>query len=88
MADLIRLRPDVEWQEVDGEVIVLDLAASAYLSVNGTGARLWPLVVDGATNAQLVDELTSHFPVEPAQARADVAQFVSSLRSLAVLADD
>lgn len=81
-APILRLRPNVEWQRVDEEVVLLDLESSAYLAVNDTGAALWPLVAVGTTSEQLVDALTARFPVEVERARADVEAFVQQLRSL------
>lgn len=83
----LRLKQGVEWQPVDDEVVVLDLNASVYLAVNDTGAVLWPLVAEGTTEHQLVEELTSRFPVDEDDARADVAAFVDQLRSLTLVED-
>ena len=33
----VRVRPGVEWRQVDDEIVALDLATSVYLGVNGTG---------------------------------------------------
>lgn len=85
MDEAIRLRPDVEWRAIDGEVVVLDLATSAYLAVNDTGAVLWPLVAAGARQADLVDELAQRYRLEPDQAKADVEAFVASLRALSLV---
>jgi hypothetical protein len=72
---------------VSGEVVALDLASSAYLSVNDTGSVLWPLVASGSTEGDLVDELQARFELDPEQARSDVAAFVAQLRSLALVED-
>lgn len=82
---VVRLRPGIEWRAVSGEVVALDLESSAYLSVNDTGSLLWPLVVTGATENQLVEALLSNFDVAGDQARADVAEFVARLRSLSLV---
>jgi hypothetical protein len=84
---VIRLRSDIAWEHVDGEVVALDLAAGAYVMANDTGSLLWPLVIDGATEAQLTEALTARFPVEPEQAAADVSAFVQQLRNLALVAE-
>ena len=35
----MRLRENgVTWQEIDGELVILDLASSTYLTTNGSGA--------------------------------------------------
>jgi hypothetical protein len=85
VADVIRLRADVAWQHLDGEVVALDLDSAAYVMTNHTGSVLWPLVADGATEAQLVDALAARFPIEPDRARADVITFVDQLRTLALV---
>ncbi len=78
---VLRLRPGIEWRNVAGEVVALDLESSAYLAVNDTGSLLWPLVVAGTTEELLVDELVSRFAIDVDRARADVAAFVEGLRS-------
>jgi hypothetical protein len=83
--DPFRLRPGIEWRNVAGEVVALDLESSAYLSVNDTGSVLWPLVVAGTTEAHLVEEIVARFGVEVEVARRDVAAFVEGLRSFALV---
>ena len=84
---MVRLRPDVEWQLVDDEVVALDLTSSSYFSVNDTGAVLWPLVAAGTTEAAMVAELIARFDVDAAQARVDVEAFVQQLLFLALVED-
>jgi hypothetical protein len=84
---VLRLRPGVEWQRVDDEVVALDLGSSAYLGVNDSGAVLWPLVAGGTTEQSLVDALTARFPVDAQRARADVGAFVDQLRSYRLVED-
>jgi hypothetical protein len=81
MSAVMRLRGrDVSWRTVDGEVIVLDGRNWAYLSVNGSGQLLWSLLADGATEAELADELVREYALDHAQARQDVSEFVRALR--------
>jgi hypothetical protein len=83
----IRLRPeDVVWREVDDEVIVLDRRTWAYLSINDSGAALWPHVVEGTTKPALVRELVARFEVDEPTAADDVEAFVAKLREHDLLA--
>ena len=84
-AAAIRLRPGVEWQHVDDEVVVLDLNSSTYMALNDTGSVLWPLVAAGTTEAELVDALSSRFTIEPGRARADIGAFLERLWSLSLV---
>lgn len=88
MESFVRLKPDVEWQLVDDEVVALDLGASAYVAVNDTGAVLWPFVAKGATEGRLVQELTARFRIDVERARADVGAFVGRLRSMSLVVEE
>ena len=78
---MLRLRQDAAtWRDVDGEVVVLDLAGSRYLGVNGSGRVLWLALADGATESELTEALVREFGVPEDRARADVHAFVGDLR--------
>jgi hypothetical protein len=76
----MRIRSDVlEWREVEGEVVALDLRSNTYLAVNRTGAVVWPALVAGADRDALVRELTQTFDVSEPQAAADLDEFLAEL---------
>ncbi len=85
---VVRLRQDVEWQVVDDEVVALHLGQSSYLAVNDTGARLWPLVAAGTTEAALAAELVASFGVAAELAHTDAGAFVARLRELALVVEE
>jgi coenzyme PQQ synthesis protein D (PqqD) len=85
--ELIRLRDeDLEWTEIDEEVVVLDLRDSTYLSVNRTGAAVWTALAQGATEEALVEWLKERFDVDEASARQGLAAFLSAARGRGLLA--
>jgi hypothetical protein len=76
----LRLRDSgLEWRVLEDETIVLDLDGSRYLAVNDTGTLLWPLLVSGATRAELVDAVTARWDVDAGQAARDVEAFCRAL---------
>lgn len=84
----LRLRDEgLNWREIDGEVVVLDVERSHYLNLNATGCVLWLMLAEGATERQLVDKLIAEFDVTEAMARADVKTFVTRCRENGLLAD-
>lgn len=84
----LRLREQgLNWREIDGEVVVLDVESSHYLNLNETGAVLWVTLAEGATERQLVDKLIGEFEVDEQTARSDVQAFIVSCRENGVLAD-
>lgn len=84
----LRLRQEgLNWREIDGEVVVLDVERSHYLNLNATGCVLWLMLAEGATMRQLVDKLIQEFDVTEPRAREDVEGFIASCRESGLLAD-
>jgi len=80
MTEQLRIRPDaVEWREVEGEIVALDLRRSLYLAINPSGAVLWPSLVEGASREELVDRLCTRWGIGPDAAGRDVDAFLSEL---------
>ena len=88
MAAELKLRDDgLEWREVEGEVIVLDLQGSVYMSLNGSGAVCWCALAGGTTREEVVGLLTERFEVSRKRAEDDVEGFLTELRSRGLLED-
>ncbi len=82
----LRLREaDVDWREVEGELVVLDLRESRYLAINRTGQVLWTALATGATKDVLIERLIEAFGIDRARAVADVEAFTSELESRGLL---
>jgi hypothetical protein len=64
------------WREVDEEVVILDMQASKYFSLNGTGALLWKALAEGAEHRRLVTLLADRFDIDEAIAARDVDAFL------------
>jgi hypothetical protein len=79
--DVLRLDPEaVQWREVQGEVIAIDLRNGRYLTTNPSGALLWPLLARGSTVEQLSAALRDCWPLDPRQSHEDANRFVAWLR--------
>jgi hypothetical protein len=73
----VRLRStELEWREVDGEVLVFDARAERFFALTSTGAQLWVLLAEGhdiESSAALLSERTG---MDGVRARVEVARFV------------
>lgn len=78
---MVHLRHDeLTWQELEDEIIVLDLRASQYFVVNGSGTRLWRLLAaEPRTTEQLATELVRVYDLPRATAIAHARSFVDDL---------
>jgi hypothetical protein len=80
MTKMLRLRLDaLEWRNIEGEVVAVDLRTSTYLAVNPSGAMLWPALASGATRDELTNVLVDQFQLPRDQAAKDVEAFVQML---------
>lgn len=76
----MKLRPGaLEWREIEGQIVALDIDASEYLAVNRTGTAIWPLLVAGATSDEPATRLAEDYGIDQAAARRYVDEFVASL---------
>ncbi len=86
MTDQIVARSiDLEAHAVDDELVLLDLRTQTYLSLNRTGAHLWPLMVEGTDRGSLVDALCARHGIAPERAEHDVDALVAQLRAADLL---
>jgi hypothetical protein len=79
---------DLDWREVEGELVALDLRESRYLAINRTGQVLWAALAEGATEDELTERLVEAFEIERARAAADVDAFTTDLESRGLLVRD
>ncbi len=85
---ILRLRPEaLQWREIEGEVVAVDLETSSYLGANEAGAVLWRALATGATKEELAALLVAEFDIDAEQAASDTDAFVAQLRENDLLAE-
>ena len=88
MSTQVRLRErDLEWRRIEGEIVAIDLNESIYLTVNRSGATIWPLLAEGASKEGLAGALVEAFDLTRAEAERDVAVFLEALEQAGLLED-
>ena len=76
----IRTSARLAWQVIDGQAVIMDLAASRTLGLNPAGSLIWSLLGDH-DEEEIAAALADRFAVESAAALRDVRVFVEDLRS-------
>jgi Coenzyme PQQ synthesis protein D (PqqD) len=69
----------LQWREIHGETVVLDVPSSLYLSANGSGSLLWAELERGATVPALAARLVAAFRIDADRAAEDAQAYVDSL---------
>ena len=67
--------------EVDGDTAMFDPTQGKYFALGGVGGRIWELLEEPRSLAELCDIIVSEFEVDAAGCRADVVPFLDELRA-------
>lgn len=86
----MRIKNNFVLREIGDTYYVVPLYADAdricgIIRLSSSGAFLWKLLQSEQTEESLADALTAEYAVDAATARADVAAFLASLRSIGCL---
>jgi Coenzyme PQQ synthesis protein D (PqqD) len=82
----VRIAPAIVFQEVEGEVVLLDLEADRYYSLDEVGTRCWQLLVEHGDWESVVAAMLAEFDVEEATLRSDLAAFRERLQGAGLVA--
>ena len=83
---MLKIRSDaVEWREIEGEIVALDLRRSVYFALNRTATALWEDLLTGASRDGLASKLQTTFGIDRERAERELDQFVQSLREQELL---
>ena len=83
----LRLRTeDLDWREIDSDIVILDGREATYLTLNGSGALLWRLLATNVTRDELVEALLETYEVDHPTAEADTDAFLAALSEQGFLA--
>jgi hypothetical protein len=69
--------PGVIFDEIDGEVLVIDLKVGHYFRLRESASRLWTLIINGNTFLEIIEISNSTPPNQQ-----DIDQFILELLSL------
>jgi len=73
------ISPEVLFQEVSGEIVLLDLASESYFGLDEIGARIWALLNEEKTVGQIVEVLLEEYEVDRARLEGDVNELLENL---------
>lgn len=65
--------------DVDGDVTMMSVETGRYYSVSAVGARIWALLEQPRTGAQICDALLTEYRIERSRCEAEVLHFLGQL---------
>lgn len=81
----IRMSPDVIFQEVSGETVLLDLASERYFGLDEVGTRFWQLIATPSTAKSVLETLLSEYEVDEEQLTKDLSSLIEEVLELGLV---
>jgi hypothetical protein len=85
MIECFQVPPHVHARRFDDEMVVLDLAAGKYFSLDVVGTAIWEQLALGKTPEEVVAALLLEYSVDESTLRADVQRLTEDLVAAGLL---
>ena len=82
------LDADIVWRELDGEVVILNLATGYYYGLEGAGNDIWRLLIEHGSTDKVVEVLAEEYDVDTARLKGDVHALVDDLARKSIVRID
>lgn len=79
LTDKLAIPPQVMARTVGDETVILDLACGTYYGLDPVGARIWQLLSDGQTLAQVRDVMLAEYDVSIEDLERDLNRLLHEL---------
>jgi hypothetical protein len=82
MMDVVKveiLDNDVVWRDLEGEIVILNLATGYYYGLEGAANEMWRLLVEHGSTEKVCDIMSREYDASADRLRADLEAFVDDL---------
>jgi hypothetical protein len=86
LSDKVSIPPQVMARTVGDETVILDLASGTYFGLDPVGARIWALMGEGQTLAEICATMLEEYEVEREQLEVDVLRLAAELAERGLVA--
>ena len=80
--------PEVLFQEIDGDVVLLSTTTGNYYGMNQVASRMWNLILQNGSPEAAVGVLLEEYDVDEAQLIEYISKFVQSLLTAGLLFEE
>jgi hypothetical protein len=67
------------FNEVDGELVMMNIETGSYASLNETGKAIWLALDSPQTSNEIIDILLLEYEIDRATCEADVSPFIDKM---------
>ena len=83
--DQFTVHPSVLCRQLSGETVLLNLESGIYYGLDPVGTRVWQLLLQGQTIADICGTMSDEYDVAPDLLRDDVVRLVGELRERGIV---
>lgn len=76
---MIQVSAHVAHESVGEHVVILDLNAGRYFSLEGSAARVWELILDGLDKQAIIQQMLSEYDVSETTLSRDITQLTRQM---------
>jgi hypothetical protein len=76
---VLQRKPDLLFNQIDGEVVMLSIENSEYYGMDKVGSRIWELLEKPMSFKELIDKLMDEYEVSEEQCKEDALLFLNKL---------
>ena len=88
MGSRIAVSPEVLFQEVGGDSVLLDLKSECYFGLDETGTRIWRLIEADGDLQSVHAAMLAEYDVDPARLERDIGDLVQRLLEAGLVSVD
>ena len=81
LTDKVTIPMEVMARQVGEETVILDLASGTYFGLDPVGARIWQLMTEGKTLAEVCATMLAEYEVTREDIERDVLRLTEELRA-------
>ena len=88
LSDKVKIPDQVLARQIGEETVMLDLAKGTYFGLDPVGARIWQLLAEGRTLAEVCDAMMVEYEVSREEIELDVARLAGELADRGLICPD
>lgn len=77
----VEISPSVQFVRVEGDFVLMDLAAGTYFGLDPVASHIWQSLADHGDPARAAEDLCRDYEVDAGQARADIESWIAELEA-------
>ena len=85
LSDRVCIPPQVMARKLGDETVILDLASGTYFGLDPVGARIWELMDEGKTLAEIRDLMLDEYDVSREELERDTLRLAQELAAQGVI---